>query len=1708
MAKNRLIPLIILYCFISNPVSATTYAVTSTATENAGATAGDLANAINSANGSTGNTIRFDINSAVNYNAGAMPAITNLPMTLDGNGKTALSLRTTATQLFNVTGATNSGTLLFSNMLSGLPILQAVTAVSSGNTAEFSQSGNGSLTFAITGAGAVKLSLSSAVQVTFSGTNTYSGGTNFTTDGIFIIGSNSAFGTGAVTFGTGAIRASGTRTVTNSFSLAADANIDGSSALTLSGAVNLGANNLNSKSSVTTTLSGVISGVSGKVTQNNSTGILVISGNNTYTGGTYISSGIVSVGNANALGTGPIYMRGGTLRSNTGTQTLPNNIIVESASILGGTNNLVLNGTVALGTNALSIRNTGGTVTVSGVISDTSSQGSIVVNGTGGTMALTGANTYEGGTTVTAGTLSIGNNSALGTGELVLNGGNFRSSAILNAVANSWRQTAASFIGGTSNLTITGAGNLSSHLLTVNNTSNNITLNGVISDSGLGGALTKSGAGTLVLNATNTYSGATNLNAGTTIIGSSGAFGSGALNMGGGTLQANTTLTLSKDITLGANSTISGTTAFTLDGDISLAANRLTVGPTSPGNVTLNGIISGTGGTFTKSGTGTAILAGENTFTGGTTLTAGSLIVTNSNSLGTGDLTFNAGSLRSNTSVSLSNDYSLSANSTINGSEDLTLSGAGDLTTRVLTVSNTANTVSLTGVLSNTSSAGRIVKSSNGALLLSGSNTFDGGITLTAGTIIVGNAQALGTGTFTFNGGALQSDAAYTVTNNYTFSNSSTINGSNDLALSGTGALTTRVLTISNTAGTVSLTGVLSSTSTAGRISKTGAGTLFLSGNNTFTGGVTVSAGTLIVGHENALGTGGLTLSGGALQSNDTYTLSSNVSLTTNSTINGSNNLTLSGAVALTNDTLTVDNSAGTVTLSGVISSTNSSGKIIKAGAGTLALTGSNTFTGGITHSGGVLLMGHNNSLGTATLTLNGGSLRSSTDITASNSYSLNADTTIDSTNDFTLSGTGDLNAQKLTINATGAEITLSGVVGDSSLGGSVSVDAGTLTLGNNNTYSGGTIINGGTLKASTANALPTTGAVTVNSGIFNLNANAQTIGDLTGAGNVSVGTSTLTFGSSTTSSSFSGVVSGSGSLVKQGSGIVVLTGNNTFTGTTTINDGVLRVDNRIAGPITVSSGGILGGSGTVAGAVTNNGIVNPLNADGNASTLTMNSYSVGAGGTTRIRLNPNGTSSKIVTTGNASLNGALIFTLDEGDFQVGTTYIFLDAASVSGSFSSTPSTVNNLKVRTTYNSTNVTFTLELTGIRINKSATNANGTTIANYLNSLTIPSGSDLEVTLGALGSLNPAETAVAMRSISPGKFGSTSVSGVKNSTGVNKINSGRLSGLRSNTQSSSAFNQGFDRQDIMNFMTSETAKQRTTSFGVYNANLQNNLNVSFNGKDHNTFWVNPFASYSETDPMDDDEGFHASSGGVAFGLDRNIRENIILGVSVGNYKTMIDTVGFGDKVRINTIFATIYGTYLWQNYFLEASLLAGKPKYRTTQVISYGNLSRTSSGKHKGYDFAPHISVGFDYMRNDIKVTPFIGFDYTHSHEKGHQLIGANSLEMYIEPRNAHSLQTELGVKLSHEYTYYGHELIAEGQLSYTFINARNGSMTSSLVGQSGSFSAANYSRDSYQISPACGLTLKLKHGGYIRGFVSSDFGPNYKSFDFNLVYSKKF
>ena len=619
-------------------------------------------------------------------------------------------------------------------------------------------------------------------------------------------------------------------------------------------------------------------------------------------------------------------------------------------------------------------------------------------------------------------------------------------------------------------------------------------------------------------------------------------------------------------------------------------------------NIWITGVVSGAG-SMNKSGTGTLTLTGVNTYTGATTVSAGTLTISGSGQLNSGAY---AGAI-SNSGALI---YSSSAAQTLSG----VISGTGTLT------KNTGT----------------------GTLIISGDSTYSGVTTINAGTLQIGAGGT--TGTIGSASIVVGSGANLTINRSTALAYAGAVSGAGSVTKSGAGELTvagTNLYTgaTSINAGTLNVTGSLA----AGSAVSLASGAV-LKGSGTVGGSVTVATGTgAITGGDGTTGTltaGNLTFSGTGVVNIGTltnYTAAPSVNVTGTLALNGG-----PGAVTINLPTAAV--SAGTYHLIGTTSLGNLTGfsatgtrpTLSSRQSGALALntgyvdyvvTGVNPYwTGAVSSEWSLATMAEPKNWATAP--------GATTDYLAGDIVLFN-----DNAVGTTVNIAADVSPGAVEFNNSTLNYTVTGAAGIAGATGLVKNGTGTVTLNNVNTYAGTTTINAGTLEVGGGAAIADAGAVVLanTAGATLRLAAHETIGSLAGGGTtggrVNLQANTLTVGG-TASTTFAGVIEGTGALAKSGSGTLALSGQSTHTGGTTINGGVLDL----------TGGG--GASGTIRGTVTVNagGTLRLSTGDAlgyNADATVVNTIHL-VGGTMTTAAGPNQTTTADIHLTGGTINGTV----------------------------------------------------------------------------------------------------------------------------------------------------------------------------------------------------------------------------------------------------------------------------------------------------------------------------------------------------------------------------------------------------------------------------------------------------------------------------------
>ena len=623
-------------------------------------------------------------------------------------------------------------------------------------------------------------------------------------------------------------------------------------------------------------------------------------------------------------------------------------------------------------------------------------------------------------------------------------------------------------------------------------------------------------------------------------------------------------------------------------GNWSTASNWSTI-PTTSGqwNVVFGGVTQTTStntigtitlGTMSFTNNGTAGQTATFTLSGSTLALSNSQIITTAG--GATDTVGNALTLSGSNTVRLNNGHGLNLIGTVSGTGSITAVGSGT-NTAILYLAGTnnysgntyvtgvrvqnalGNSISNTGDTNNNAfGTGEVFVSGSGSVLIRNSSTIANNFTLGGdGAVIAGVTQGAIKGSFAVASQTATLSGTVTLSADASLKTASTSGLSgNKMVLSGPVNLGSRVLTLSpGASGTnatpIEITGAINGT---GGIVVDGTGSsVLLSGSNGYTGGTTITSGTLRAGSGTALGTGSVAVNASGLDLNGQALAIGTLSGSSGGVITSS----VAGPASLTTNSPVLSNYLGTITDgSGVVS-------VIKTGVGELDLSGSNSYTGGTIVTAGRIQNVFGNSLanqgGTNDYAFGTGL------VTASGSGTVVIRNSSTISNNFNIGGDG----------------TTSGSTSLGAIRGSFGVNGQTATI------SGATTLSA---NARIVTASSTTG-LTGNSMVF--------------SGPISLGSNTLTLAPGVSGTAplpivLRGAINGTGGVVVDGASTVYFNAANTYTGTTTVNAGTLAGSGTIAGAVIVQSG-------TIA----------PGGSEGATDTLTVGSLALTSGATAALSI-------------------------------------------------------------------------------------------------------------------------------------------------------------------------------------------------------------------------------------------------------------------------------------------------------------------------------------------------------------------------------------------------------------------------------------------------------------------------------------------------------
>ena len=913
------------------------------------------------------------------------------------------------------------------------------------------------------------------------------------------------------------------------------------------------------------------------------------------------------------------------------------------------------------------------------------------------------------------------------------------------------------------------------------------------------------------------------------------------------------------------------------------------------------------------------------------------------------------------------------------------LNGGGNvvLGSHILSIYSSSDMI-FSGVISG---AGGISKGGAGTLSLSGVNIFTGPAT-------IGNSRLalIASGRLS----SLTSVSLADATLDISASNAGQAVGS--LRGSGSVLLGTNTLTVGLDNSDATFTGAISGT---GGLTKTGIGTLSLSGTNTYTGVTTIAQGTLVA-----------------------------------KTSSISNTVSNIGTLVLTEtkDLFVPFISAYSGNIAG-------SGRFIKDGDGIIWLRGVNTYTGGTTVNGGILIGNTDGLQG---------------DIT--NNSGLAFYQVTDGTYAGRLEGAGTL----------------------------FMYGPGVLTLTGNNTYTGGTAFSGIIRIANDSNVGASSGAVLMAGGTL------QAAADITSARQFVLGSPGGAFDTNGFNIVSNGVISGAGSLTKTGMGALTLNAINTYSGPTLVNAGRLAVNGSIASNVTIAAGGELGGTGAITGNVINSGRIargegiGNININGNVTFAPASTFTVKA--------NAAGASDRLLVTGatsSATLQGGTVnLQAASGTYQPQTRYTILTAqAGVTGAFSGATSNLVFLKPVLGYDANNVFLTLNRNDASFESVAVSPDQSAVGKIFSGLQGTASGDMALVVNTLTSLSAPDARAAFDSIA-GKGRAASVQ--VNTLGQRAVNqniSGRLALVDSGSRGTTVA--GLEGGGVKLAFEEATRSDASPVYAQTMLGYPSGTEGARSQLKHG-WWLRGFGGAGKVDGDASNGGSSYRLSGVIVGYDYALGDHGTLGAFGSYAKPKLEQDLSAGRTDTHSYQLGLYGRYREGAAHVDAMISAAHNSTDTSRAVTVGALNRTATAGYDGLTTSAQVEAGYTF-KGRVDVTPLVGLQWIRQRQNDYTEQGADALNLVVPSRAVNSLRSTLGVRASYPFDIDGGMRMAiEARAAWAHEFRDQGALNARLAGDTtvASFSVTgiNIPRDTAVLG--LGLSAEAKRNLRLYADVSAE------------------
>lgn len=478
------------------------------------------------------------------------------------------------------------------------------------------------------------------------------------------------------------------------------------------------------------------------------------------------------------------------------------------------------------------------------------------------------------------------------------------------------------------------------------------------------------------------------------------------------------------------------------------------------------------------------------------------------------------------------------------------------------------------------------------------------------------------------------------------------------------------------------------------------------------------------------------------------------------------------------------------------------------------------------------------------------------------------------------------------------------------------------------------------------------------------------------------------------------GAITGTGDLLKTGTGTLTLDTACTFTGDTTVEQGKLVINNAYASDVTIE-GGTLGGSGTLSGSLDlTGGSLAPGNSIG---TITVADFTMN-GGTLEVEIDNAGNADKVVATNSATLTSGSVEMIPTEVINSGRTYTIVESAAVIGGSVSNLAKIDNSFL--------LDFDLSLSGDskKLLMTTTMANGFSDAS-----------------GAAGSSNTAGVAGALQTAANNGLGGSPMMQMQQMT-ESQLNqtmqqlqpqayqgASQVLGQQTGTINTSTLG----RINTVGFAARQSQKNWDYALAdAGNSLMGEAIRASSSLPDmRKGKWVGFMRSLNDWGKVNGDKnasGYRWQTHGLDVGMETFATDNIMVGTSVAALWSGVHGFDQSGVSEITSLYGNIYGSKFTDEYHFDLGFSYGHAWTETRRPIP--SLGLKAKGDYESDIYSGFIGGGLFYHWKGYEIEPFVVYTYTARSDGGCREKDADTMNLHIHRNNTDSLRHQLGVRVS--------------------------------------------------------------------------------------------